>query len=176
MLGGALQEMFNVDAGGNITGVKPYTPYSTNVNDYFAGFSPLQQQAQANAANLQMPGQYNMATELAGNAGLGAFMTADQTNQYGARAFDAGQGAMSLATPAAYAGAEYGRQVTDPSVYQQYMSPYMQAVTNNQIEGLVGNQIYPRTPDRRAQLGLGRLVGRGKLSKTPKRSGGCRAL
>ncbi len=135
MLGGALQEMFNVDAGGNITGVKPYTPYSTNVADYFAGFSPLQQQAQANAANLQMPGQYNMATELAGNAGLGAFMTADQTNQYGARAFDAGQGAMSLATPAAYAGAEYGRQVTNPSAYQQYMSPYMQAVVDNQLEG-----------------------------------------
>ena len=55
MLGATQQQLFNTntDANGNvnITGIKPYQPYSTNPQDYVAGFSPLQQQAQQGAAN-----------------------------------------------------------------------------------------------------------------------------
>ena len=57
-LGGAQNQLFNLDGSGNITGVKPYVPYSSNPADYVAGFSPLQQQSQTGVANLQMPQQF----------------------------------------------------------------------------------------------------------------------
>jgi len=66
MLGATQQQLFNTntDANGNvnITGIKPYQPYSQNPSDYVAGFSPLQQQSQQGAANLQVPGQIGAAT------------------------------------------------------------------------------------------------------------------
>ena len=55
MLGATQQQLFEgtpTEGGGyDITGFRPYQPYSTNVNDYFAGFSPLQQQAQQGVAD-----------------------------------------------------------------------------------------------------------------------------
>jgi hypothetical protein len=38
MLGATQQQIFNMDDSGNIQGVKPYTPYSNNPQDYVAGF------------------------------------------------------------------------------------------------------------------------------------------
>ena len=127
VLGGSMQELFNtkpvesVDAEGNkttnyeITGVKPsnFKPYSTDPREYVAGFSPLQQQVQYNAANLQMPGQYNQATGLAGLGGMGALGAAQQ-----------GMGA----------GADYAGQVTNPNAVAAYMNPYQQNVIDVQNE------------------------------------------
>ena len=48
-----------------------------------AGFSPLQQQAQQGAANLSMPGQFNTATTMAGNAGQGLLGTVNPAMAYG---------------------------------------------------------------------------------------------
>ena len=93
----------------DMTGFRPYRPYSTDVNQYFAGFSPLQQQAQQTTAGLQTPGQFGDATTLAGTSGLGA---------------------LGLAGQAAGAGQQYARNVTDPSMMQAYMSPYQQSVTD----------------------------------------------
>mgnify|MGYP003347403331 CR=1 FL=1 len=57
MLGATQKQLFNTttDAQGNtqITGIKPYTTYSTNMNDYVAGFSPMQQRAQAAVGRYQ---------------------------------------------------------------------------------------------------------------------------
>jgi hypothetical protein len=121
VLGGSMQELFNtkqnVDAEGNktydITGVRPDTfkPYSANPQDYVAGFSPLQQQVQYNAANLQMPGQYNQATGLTGLSGMGSLGVAQQGMN---------------------AGSNYAGQVTDPNAVQQYMNPYQQNVIDIQ--------------------------------------------
>ena len=86
----------------DMAGFRPYRPYSTDPSDYSAGFSPLQQQAQASAAGLQTPGQFGDATTLAGVAGLGSLG----------------------------AGQQYARNVTDPSMMQSYMSPYQQNVTD----------------------------------------------
>ena len=83
LMGAATQNLFQVDPSGNIIGTRPYTPYSTNPQDYLAGFSPLQQQVQANAANLQVPGQFNQATGLAGMGGMGAMQSAQQAMGYG---------------------------------------------------------------------------------------------
>ena len=64
MLGAATQQIFNTN-GGNITGVKGFTPYSTNPSDYVAPFSPMQQQSFNAAANMQTPSQYNVGSDLA---------------------------------------------------------------------------------------------------------------
>ena len=98
MLGATQQQLFNVDSSGNITGVKPYVPYSTNPSDYVASFSPLQQQEQQGVANLQVPGQYGAAT---GAAATGTM-----------QALGAGQNLQN--------------QLTNPNAMAQYMNPYLQ--------------------------------------------------
>jgi hypothetical protein len=110
MLEATQKQLFNMDDTG-ITGFKPYTPYSTDVNQYFAGFSPMQQQAQRATAGLQTPGQYGTATNLAGASGLGA---------------------MGLAGQAAGVGGQYAQMAQDPRAMQGYMSPYMQNVVDYQ--------------------------------------------
>ena len=112
MLGTAQQQIFNYDDSGNVTSMKPYTPYSNNASDYIAGFSPLQQQAQSNIANMQVPGQYNTAMNFAQTAGLGAAGTANSAAQYG------GMGAQ--------AGLSYGQNATNPNAVAAYMNPYLQ--------------------------------------------------
>jgi len=102
-----------------ITGFKPYKPYSSNVNDYFAGFSPMQQQAQRDTSGLSVPGQYQTATGMTGLAGLGALGTARDAGQYGAA------GAMQ--------GLGFGQQAQDPNAVQAYMNPYLQASLNPQL-------------------------------------------
>ena len=190
IIGGASQELFDytVDENGNyvLKGAKPFVPYSANVKDYVAGFSPLQQQVQANAANLQMPGQFNQATGYANAAGQGGLESAGQAYGYGNAGFQSGQqgqqlgmqggqyyggmgagygqqgagygaqaadvGQMGLraeqygrnvssqaedyARQAAGMGDLYGQMATSPGAYQAYMSPYQEAVTNVQLEGL----------------------------------------
>lgn len=49
MLGAAQGEIF----GPNGNSIRPYKPFSTDPNAYFAGFSPLQSQAQQNVASMQ---------------------------------------------------------------------------------------------------------------------------
>jgi hypothetical protein len=173
VLGGGMKELFQtkeipgVDGAPStfeIVGTKPFTPYSANVRDYVAGFSPLQQQVQANVANLQVPGQFNQATgyaNAAGQGGLGSAQAAygygnmgaqygGQGAGYGAQAADVGQmglraeqygrnvsgQAENYARQAAGMGDLYGQMATSPSTYQAYMSPYQEAVTNVQLEGL----------------------------------------
>lgn len=100
VLGGATKELFQTKevpgVGGapstfEIVGTKPYVPYSANAADYVAGFSPLQQQVQANAANLQVPGQFGQGTQLAGMAGQGALDSTGQAYGYGNAGFQSGQ-------------------------------------------------------------------------------------
>jgi hypothetical protein len=107
MLTSAQKQIYNDD----MTSFRPYQAYSSNVEDYVAGFSPLQQQAQQSAYGLQTPGQFGMGTELAGMAGLGS---------------------LGLGTQAAGAGSQFAQQAQDPSVTQSYMSPYMQNVVDFQ--------------------------------------------
>ena len=120
VLGGATQELFKVDPSGQITGTKPFVPYSTDPSKYVAGFTPLQQQAQQGVAGMRMPGQFEMGTQLAGTAGLGGLGTA--ANALGYAGQSAGIGSM------------YESMVTNPAAYQAYMSPYQQAVTDLQME------------------------------------------
>jgi len=89
-----------------------YVPYSTNAADYVAGFSPLQKQAQVGAANLQTPGQFEPASQMAGLSGLGSMM----------------------------AGQNYAQQATDPNAIGAYMNPYLKQSLDPQLQLL--NQQY----------------------------------
>ena len=79
-----------------------YTPYSTDAGDYVAPFSPLQKQAQAGAAALQTPGQFEPASTMAGLAGIGQLGTAQEAQGYGAQGANLGMG--SALTSANQAG------------------------------------------------------------------------
>lgn len=123
MLGATQKQLFDTkqtggtptyDAAGNqtgtsgatteITGMKGYTPYSTDMNQYFAGASPMQQQAYQGAANLGPTQQTVDASTIAAQAGLGAL----NTN---------------------YNGMQARSQNFNPMSAAQYMSPYaMQAL------------------------------------------------
>ena len=109
MLGATQQQLFNTqqnaDGTTQITGVKPYVPYSQNPQDYIAGFSPLQQQAMNTTANLQTPQQYQDASNMAAMSGVGALQ----------------------------AGRNYANQATNPNAVQQYMNPYLQASLQPQL-------------------------------------------
>jgi hypothetical protein len=128
LIGGASQELFDyaVDEDGNyvLQGAKPFVPYSANVQDYVAGFSPLQQQVQANAANLQVPGQFDQATGYANQAAQGGVDSAGRAYGYGNAGFQSGQQGQQIgmqggdyygAMGAGYGqqGAGYGAQAAD---------------------------------------------------------------
>ena len=112
MLASTQKQIYTTDpTTGQQTGFRPYQPYSTNPNDYVAGFSPLQQQSQAAAANMQTPDQYGAGSSLAGMAGIGSLGVAGQ---------------------AAGAGQQFAQQAQNPASMQGYMSPYMQNVVDYQ--------------------------------------------
>jgi hypothetical protein len=117
MLGATLQQMFEIPTDpatgkpipneqGNydITGFKPYYAYSQSPEDYVAEFSPLQQNAQANAEQLQVPTQFGAGSDIAYMAGMGALG----------------------------AGQDYSRGVRNPYKIASYMNPYMQNVVDVQ--------------------------------------------
>jgi hypothetical protein len=110
MLGATQKQLFDMN-GNEITGFKPYQAYSKDPNDYVAGFSPLQQQAQQATGQLGIPSQYGQATQMTGMAGLGS---------------------LGLAGQMAGAGQNFAQQAQDPRAMQGYMSPYMQNVVDYQ--------------------------------------------
>jgi len=107
MLGSAQAEIFDRDAAGNPTNIKPYKPFSNDPTSYFAGFSPLQKQAQQQAQNMQVTPETGLASGMSAAAGMGALGT--QYNPMGAYS------------------QQFGQQQAD-----QYMNPYMQSVVNIQ--------------------------------------------
>ena len=142
MLGAAQNQLFTTTPGtdgqpGEITGFKPYTPYSNDPTNYFAGPSSLQRSVYNEAGQMQTPGQFGAASGLAGAAGMGQLGTTGQAGMYGQQGAMFGglgtalgaAGAMQ-AMPAFSAGQQYAQQVTDPRAFGAYMSPYQQAVTD----------------------------------------------
>ena len=135
MLGAAQQQLFqgNTDAEGNfnVTGFNEYKPYSTNMQDYVAGFAPMQQQAFQGAANLQTPGQFGAATGLTGIAGLGSLG----------------------------AGADFARQATDPNAVRAYMNPYLESTLTPQLEAMRRQYGITGTQQQSAATGAGAFGG-----------------
>jgi hypothetical protein len=130
MMGATQAQLFktgiNADTGNTeITGFKPYQPYSADVNNYFAGPSPLMQQSYAAAANLKTPEQIASGSRLAEAGGQGYLNTTEPAGQYGAAG-------AALGLQAAGTGQAYENQATNPNDVARYMSPYMQNVVDYQ--------------------------------------------
>jgi hypothetical protein len=142
MLGATQKQLFEgteTEGGGyDITGFKPYKPYSADVNDYFAGFSPMQRQAQQATGQLQVPGQYGQATQMTGLAGLGS---------------------LGLAGQMAGAGQNFAQQAQDPRAMQGYMSPFMQNVVDYQKMQAVRDYDIARPMRARQAVGQGAFGG-----------------
>jgi hypothetical protein len=127
MLEATQQQIFKGDKtkdGFNITGFEGYKPYSSDPNNYFAGFSPLQQQAQYDAGMMQQPGQFALGSGLTGAAGMRSLGAAGQygqdvTNKQ--RVDAAGKPMVD----------QYNNPIFDASnMTQSFMSPYQQNVTD----------------------------------------------
>jgi hypothetical protein len=138
MLGATQNQLFNVDTSGALTGLKPYTPYSTNMNDYVAGFSPLQSQAQTQASGLTMPGQFAPGTSMATASGLGALGTA---------------------TTAAGAGNDYMKMAQDPAAMKNFMNPYLKDTLDPALAELRRQYGISGTQEQSAATGAGAFGG-----------------
>jgi len=122
----------------DMAGFRPYKPYSTDPNKYFAGFQPLQEKAMTATGNLQTPGQYTTATGLAGMSGIEG---------------------LGLAGQMAGAGGRYAQQATDPTAIQSYMSPYMQNVVDYQKSQALRDYQMAAPMRARAAVGAGAFGG-----------------
>jgi hypothetical protein len=138
---------FNPETGGyDITGTRPYTPYSADPRDYVAEFSPQQQQVFGETARMQTPGGFQAGSQLAGTGAMGGIQSAGAAYGYGGQgAGYGGQGAM-FGQQAAGTGSMYERMATDPMSMQAYMSPYMQNVVEIQKQQAIEDA-------QKAQLG-----------------------
>ena len=87
MLQSAQAQIYNDD----MTSFRPYEAYSSDPNKYFAEFSPMQQRAQEATYNLQMPGQFGLGSELAGQAGIQSVGAKQQADFLGSQALGYGQ-------------------------------------------------------------------------------------
>jgi hypothetical protein len=125
MLGAAQQQVYTFNPNGTVSGFKGYTPYSNNMDNYVAGFSPMQQQSFQGAANLRTPGQFGQASQMAGMAGLGSLGVAGQAGQ---------------------AGNNYFGMATSTPTVNQFMNPYLQNALNPALDesrrqyGITGQQ------------------------------------
>lgn len=104
-----------------------YSPYG---GQRVAGFNSAQQQTQQDVLNLQTPQEFSNASSLASAAGLG---TLAATNSYAPSNF--GTSMVNGSNIRAQTNNAYGvatPQNFDSAAAQQYMSPYIQNVINNQ--------------------------------------------
>jgi hypothetical protein len=136
---GQKDEAGNIIYNEDITGTKPFVPYSSDPSKYVAGFSPLQQQVQYNAANLMMPGQFNQATGYANAAAQGGLGTANQAAGYGNAGFQSGQMGQALGMQAAQQAAQ--RAAMGEQAAYGYGNMGVQAGLQGQQSGLLGQQI-----------------------------------
>jgi hypothetical protein len=128
MLESTQKQIYNED----MTGFRPYKPYSSNVENYFAGFSPLQQQAQQATGQLQVPGQIGAGSNLVGTAGQGALGAHGYGQQLGQQALGYGGAAAGMSGMGFGAGQRFEQMATSPGAQAAYMSPYMQNVVDYQ--------------------------------------------
>jgi hypothetical protein len=130
MLGAAQKQAYKYDPEGNIVGFQSYVPYGATVGPggeitntaqeqakaAVAGFSPMQERAFQQTADLRVPGQYGVGSQFVGAGGMGA---------------------ANIAQQAAGIGQGYYGMATNPFAQQSFMSPYMQNVVDVQKQEAV---------------------------------------
>jgi len=178
-------------ASTQITGMNPYNAFGTSngqggqygmtandmtaANSAVAPFSQLQNQSFQGAGNLQTPGQFGQATNLAGTAGMGALGTTGQASMYGGMGAMAGQqgaqqsnmygglGALAGQQYAGLSGAQgqqgnnigqsLGQMSTNPNAVGAYMNPYLQQSLAPQLQ--LANQQYGMAGQQMASQATG---------------------
>lgn len=166
VLGGATKQLFNTTpvtttdpATGEtkttyeITGTKPFIPYSARPQDYVAGFSPLQQQVQFNAANLQVPQQFQQGTQFAQAAGLGGLGSAQQAANYGRAGFQAGAMGQRMGLAAAQQAEARARAAEQAAA--GFGQAGFEAGRQGQQSGLLGQQLGILGGERYGSMGAG---------------------
>jgi hypothetical protein len=152
MLKSAQAQIYNDD----MTSFRPYSPYSTDPNQYFAQFSPMQKLAQQSAYNLQTPAQFGLGSELAGRAGMQALGAQPRSEMLGNEALAYG------ATGAQYGGLGAQQALNQARQIAQEAGMYggMGAGFGSQAAGLAPEaQMYGQEAATigRGGLGLGAL-------------------
>ena len=139
LINAGMGQVFNTNPDGtiNTNSMKGYTPFNANTDagqqwvqgaaGSVAGFSPLQQQAQAAIGNMQVPGQYNTAMNAAQQSGQGYLDTTGQAMGYGQTGQAAGLAGMAQ-------GMSYGQNATNPNAVAAYMNPYLQNTLNPALQ------------------------------------------
>ena len=191
MLGATENQLFNKDASGNITGFAPYSPYSTDPSQYVAGFSPLQQQAQNTAANMQLPGQFGQASQMSGMSGMGSLGLANQATGYGGASAATGMGGLGFGQQAAgYGGmgAQAGQQATGYGAMGagfgqqagQAGNQYANAATNGSIGAYMNpylqQSLDPQLAEIRRQYGITGTQEQGQATQAGAMGGSREAL
>ena len=105
------KQVYSTDASGNVTGVKPYTPYT---GDRVAGFTPGQEAVQKEVAGMTTPGEFGAASTGLGTGTAMGFGTAGL-----------GLGQAFGYSPTAISGGTF-----DPFAASYYSSPYQTGVTD----------------------------------------------
>lgn len=143
MLGAGQKEIFDTDAEGNPTNIKPYKPFSNDPSKYFAGPSNLQTDARTAAGNMGVASETGQAADMARSAGMAGLGTNYQAGQFGNQFQGPGQyqpGQFSMSQTQAPSLQNYQMQGPqdvqsqqfNQGAAQQYMSPYMQSVVDLQ--------------------------------------------
>ena len=137
MLGATQQQLFNVDSSGNITGIRPYVPYSTDPSKYIAGFSPMQQQAQQAASQLQVPQQIPAASNLAYQSGVGALGAPQNAAMLGQTALAYGESGAGYGAAGSQYGAAGARAAQEAAMRSQLQAQrYGQGAVSTGQQGL----------------------------------------
>jgi len=134
------KQVYTTDPSGNVTGVKPFVPYT---GERIAGFTPAQEAVQAQTAALTQPGQFAGATTGLGagtTMGLGAGMT--------------GLGQAFGYSPMAISGGTF-----DAPAASYYMSPYQSNVTDIAVREAEKQRDLARTGRMTGALGRGTFGG-----------------
>jgi hypothetical protein len=187
MLGATQQQLFNTtqtpEGTTQITGVKPYTPFGASgagmgpteqaaAQAAVAGFTPMQQQAQAGISGLQVPGQFDAATEaamLSTQAALGAgqYQPGYFGNQFQTPAsYQPGQFSMLQAQAPALQQFQMGPaervgtgSFTQPGAAAQYMSPFIEQALAPQLREAQRTSEIQRTADQAQAVRSGAFGG-----------------
>jgi len=127
LLGAATQETFQTqktpEGTYEITGMKPYTPYSADPRDYFAPFSPQQQQVMYETSQMQRPGGFGAGMGMVGGAGMGGLETAGGAYDYGQMGAGYGAAGARLGTQG---GARFGNLGAGYGIMGAGMAPEAQ--------------------------------------------------
>ena len=136
------KNVFSTDAAGNVTGMKPYQPYT---GQRVAGFTPEQLAVQGEVRDLATPEGFAQ-----GAAGL----TAAQQASLGSTTAGLGQALGYQAGPMEQMGMSQA-PIFGQGIAQYYMSPYQQNVTDIAVR-----QAQAEADRQRAQAAMG-AIGRG---------------